>query len=123
MKPLLTHPRGTPGRTAALYRIVRAVLRGIARSVYHLRVEGTENIPPQGGVILAANHVSALDPFVIGVAPSAISFRIGTIWYIKDAGRMRWIACTPPTIFRSLPDGYAPRRAKPLACLELTTIP
>ena len=68
MKPLLTHPRGTPGRTAALYRIVRAVLRGIARSVYHLRVEGTENIPPRGGVILAANHVSALDPFVIGVA-------------------------------------------------------
>ena len=33
-----------------------------------LRVEGREHIPRCGGVILAGNHVSYVDPFLIGVA-------------------------------------------------------
>lgn len=35
--------------------------------VYRIKVSGGENIPLKGGVILAANHVSYLDPVVIGV--------------------------------------------------------
>jgi len=40
-----------------------------------LRVEGHEHIPDAGGVILASNHVSYLDPPVIGAAsPRELSF-------------------------------------------------
>lgn len=33
-----------------------------------LKVYGKENIPKQGGFLLASNHVSNLDPFALGVA-------------------------------------------------------
>ncbi|MEW6067245.1 MAG: lysophospholipid acyltransferase family protein [Nitrospirota bacterium] len=35
---------------------------------YRLKVIGLENVPDKGGVIIAANHVSYLDPPAIGVA-------------------------------------------------------
>jgi 1-acyl-sn-glycerol-3-phosphate acyltransferase len=36
------------------------------RGVFRLRARGTENIPP-GGFVLAANHVSNLDPWPLGL--------------------------------------------------------
>lgn len=50
------------------YRILRFVLLPIATLLFRLKVEGEENVPPSGGVILAANHVSFVDPLVLGVA-------------------------------------------------------
>lgn len=50
------------------YRALRFVLLPIAKLLFHLRVEGRENVPASGGVILAANHVSFVDPLVLGVA-------------------------------------------------------
>ncbi len=35
---------------------------------YRLKVKGVENIPDKGGVIIASNHASFLDPPIIGVA-------------------------------------------------------
>lgn len=35
------------------------------RALWHPRVIGEENIPEQGGVILACNHVAALDPIIV----------------------------------------------------------
>lgn len=39
-------------------------------ALFNFRVQGTENIPQTGGVIIAANHISLWDPPVIGVALS-----------------------------------------------------
>lgn len=46
--------------------------RGAISLVYHvlwrIRVEGTENIPANGGVIICGNHVNGNDPLFVGVA-------------------------------------------------------
>jgi 1-acyl-sn-glycerol-3-phosphate acyltransferase len=49
-----------------LVRLMALVARIGARSFARIRVEGLENIPRTGAVILAANHISNLDPVAIG---------------------------------------------------------
>ncbi len=44
----------------------KAILFAILRLFYHYRVMGGENVPKDGGVILAPNHVSYWDPPVAG---------------------------------------------------------
>jgi 1-acyl-sn-glycerol-3-phosphate acyltransferase len=55
------------GVNLPLYLVVRAVLQPFCRVYFRLRRLGTEHIPRSGPVILAANHRSFLDPFVIGM--------------------------------------------------------
>jgi 1-acyl-sn-glycerol-3-phosphate acyltransferase len=50
-----------------LYRFAHRLLR-ILFSVFFWRVEGTENLPKEGGVLLVANHVSAIDPIFLALA-------------------------------------------------------
>ncbi|ARU63027.1 1-acyl-sn-glycerol-3-phosphate acyltransferase [Tumebacillus avium] len=49
-----------------LYRLLRALFRGFFRIFYRWQVSGTENIPAEGGIIVCANHISNLDPPVVG---------------------------------------------------------
>lgn len=51
-----------------LYNFFKIILYIFFRIIYRLKVIGSEKIPINGGVIIAANHVSYLDPPVIGVA-------------------------------------------------------
>jgi 1-acyl-sn-glycerol-3-phosphate acyltransferase len=45
------------------------------RMVYGLRVSGIEHVPLEGGCILGANHISAWDPIVVGMAfPREVHF-------------------------------------------------
>jgi 1-acyl-sn-glycerol-3-phosphate acyltransferase len=48
------------------YRIGRSIFRAIFATYFRWRVFGAENVPMTGGVILAANHGSFLDPPLIG---------------------------------------------------------
>jgi 1-acyl-sn-glycerol-3-phosphate acyltransferase len=48
-------------------RIGAAIIVGIARLLFRIRVEGIEHIPAAGSAIVAANHISALDGVVLGV--------------------------------------------------------
>lgn len=50
------------------YQLIRAVLYVFFKVFNRLEVIGSENIPRNGGAIVAANHVSYLDPPVLGVA-------------------------------------------------------
>jgi 1-acyl-sn-glycerol-3-phosphate acyltransferase len=50
-----------------LYQFVRYVLAPLARLAYRPRVEGLENIPAEGPVIIAANHRAVLDTAVIAL--------------------------------------------------------
>ncbi len=52
-----------------LYGVLHRVgFRELMRRLYRVEVEGGERIPATGGVILASNHSSVWDPFVLAVA-------------------------------------------------------
>ncbi|HEX8635897.1 MAG TPA: lysophospholipid acyltransferase family protein [Pyrinomonadaceae bacterium] len=47
-------------------RLLRAALRLLFRLLWRMRYVGVENVPAAGGVIIAANHQTYLDPFWLG---------------------------------------------------------
>lgn len=49
-----------------VYRASWHLARFLLRLLFHYRVEGAEKVPAEGPVILAANHLSILDPIVVG---------------------------------------------------------
>jgi 1-acyl-sn-glycerol-3-phosphate acyltransferase len=58
-----------------LYWVVKAVLTPILRVCYRIKVEGRENVPRHGPVILASNHRSFLDSvFLPLVLPRRVTF-------------------------------------------------
>ncbi len=55
-------------RRVSLYGLAYVVVGAIARTLWRLRVVGSENVPLDGPLIVAANHVSNLDPPLLGVS-------------------------------------------------------
>jgi len=57
------------------YHAIRLIVLFIIRNVYGLRVSGTENVPKEGPLLVVSNHISALDPAVLGISfPRVMSF-------------------------------------------------
>ncbi len=52
------------------YRLVRLILSVVLPLQMRLRVTGREHVPAQGPVLLVCNHLSNVDPLVIGLALS-----------------------------------------------------
>ena len=50
------------------YSAARLFARGCCHALMGLEVRGERHLPPSGGVVVAANHISYLDPPVIGAA-------------------------------------------------------
>lgn len=60
---------------AGLYRTTRAVLGAPIKRFFHARWYGAEHVPERGAVVLACNHLSNLDPVLLGAAcPREISY-------------------------------------------------
>lgn len=58
-----------------LYKVAMGVLAVFFRCSFRLKVEGKENIPKEGGMILAVNHRSNLDPVIAGyTCPRPLTF-------------------------------------------------
>ena len=53
-------------RPNPVYRAAWYLARFLLHLLFGYRVEGAENIPREGPVILAANHLSILDPIAVG---------------------------------------------------------
>lgn len=49
------------------YQIARNVCRFVCFLLYSVRFEGLENLPQQGGYIIAAHHITAMDPLFYAV--------------------------------------------------------
>ena len=54
-------------RPSPFYLFAGVVSLPAIKWVYRLRAEGVENVPKEGGFVLAANHVSNFDPWPLGV--------------------------------------------------------
>lgn len=50
----------------SLYGAVKTVLRPTTRLLFDAQVSGVENVPMSGGLVVAANHLSYLDPPMLG---------------------------------------------------------
>jgi 1-acyl-sn-glycerol-3-phosphate acyltransferase len=67
MDPQALHHRArTTGVNRLVYRIVRMLFVPFARLYFRLERHGRDHIPSEGPLLLAANHRSFLDPFIIG---------------------------------------------------------
>jgi len=50
----------------SLYSFTKSTLRPLTRMAFAARVTGTQNVPRDGGLVVAANHRSYLDPPLLG---------------------------------------------------------
>ncbi|HKC21477.1 MAG TPA: lysophospholipid acyltransferase family protein [Gaiellaceae bacterium] len=53
-------------RPSLFYRFVGIISQPV-KWLYRLRAEGVENVPQNGGFVLAANHLSNFDPWPLGL--------------------------------------------------------
>ena len=59
----------------AFYDLAKVTVRAMARVLWRARVFGAENVPAEGPLIVACNHVSYLDPPLMGcLCPRRISY-------------------------------------------------
>ncbi len=49
-----------------LYKVMRPFLKALFYILFQPRIKGKENIPKEGGAVIAGNHVFVIDPFLIG---------------------------------------------------------
>ncbi|HYF91153.1 MAG TPA: lysophospholipid acyltransferase family protein [Symbiobacteriaceae bacterium] len=58
-----------------LYGFAKFLVRLSFGTVYRIKVEGLENVPPEGGAIVCGNHFDGRDPLIVGITmPRPISF-------------------------------------------------
>ena len=55
-------------RDRPVYAVIERILRPLLTFVYRVSVTGREHVPETGPCILAANHVSVMDGFFLGIA-------------------------------------------------------
>ncbi len=49
------------------YQIAKIVLKILYKILFRMTIEGQQNVPKEGGVILCANHSSNFDPVTMGI--------------------------------------------------------
>ncbi len=61
--------------SSLFYRAAKVVSIRVLHAVWRPRVEGMEHVPESGPAIIAANHLSALDSFLLpALMPAAVTF-------------------------------------------------
>ena len=74
----------TEEETERLYRVVKAVTTPLYRGLLRVRVEGSGHVPMQGGVIVAANHISFFDSVALLQSIPRRAFFIGKAEYMDS---------------------------------------
>jgi 1-acyl-sn-glycerol-3-phosphate acyltransferase len=96
-----TKAQGRAGRKAKHpergYLLAALVVKPVIRTWFRIRLEGEENIPEEGPVILASNHRSNMDPVVLGSAVRRpVVFMAKAELFVGPLGWiLRWIGQFP----------------------------
>lgn len=78
-----TGGRPGPGDSERLYRVIKAVAAPLYHGLTRIKVEDRHRIPRQGGVIVAANHISFFDSIALLHSIPRRSFFIGKAEYMQ----------------------------------------
>jgi 1-acyl-sn-glycerol-3-phosphate acyltransferase len=105
---------GRAGEPAALPQwtidlVLRPTVRLSSRLLWRLRFRGVEHIPATGGLVIAANHQTYLDPFWISIAVyRPIRYLAWSeAFKVPMLGRaMEWLGAWPLVIERGNPTAY-----------------
>jgi 1-acyl-sn-glycerol-3-phosphate acyltransferase len=93
----------------AIDRVVRPAVTSSARLFWRARFRGVEHIPAAGGLVIAANHQTYLDPFWISI-PVCRAIRYlawSEAFKVPVVGRaMEWLGAWPLVIERGNPTAY-----------------
>jgi 1-acyl-sn-glycerol-3-phosphate acyltransferase len=54
------------------YRVIRAFFWVLFHTIWPLRARGAENVPREGAAVIVCNHLSLIDPFVVGFAANRL---------------------------------------------------
>ena len=74
------------------YNFAVWAFRLYAQLVYGLRVYGSEHVPMTGGLVIASNHISSLDPPVMGVAvPREVNYMAKKELFENRYWRTLWL--------------------------------
>jgi 1-acyl-sn-glycerol-3-phosphate acyltransferase len=68
----------------------KAVTRILCRTYLRVRWEGLENVPDEGAHIIITNHLSGLDPFLIGIPIDRTIYCLAKVELYKNA-TLTWI--------------------------------
>ncbi|MER6460069.1 lysophospholipid acyltransferase family protein [Streptomyces sp. NPDC048409] len=76
----------TPEDPLSRFAFIKGALGPIMRLMFRLRVEGVENIPGDGPVILAGNHLTFIDSMILPLVSRRQVFFIGKDEYVTGKG-------------------------------------
>lgn len=75
-----------------IYELLHPVVTPLATAIWRPEVVGTDNVPPEGPVILASNHLSFVDSVVIPLtSPRQVAF-LAKAEYFTGKGIKGWIS-------------------------------
>ena len=84
------HGLPPPPRGSRAYRVAKAVLGKPLRLLYRVEVQGADNLPADGPIILAANHRSFMDSIFLALtSPRPVSFIAKAEYWDRPVSR--WI--------------------------------
>ncbi len=97
------------------YWVLKIILTPILRIVFRVRIEGTDNVPPSGPVILASNHQSFIDSVFL---PLAVHRRVTFVAKAEyfESRKTAWIFRAVGMIPLKRDGGSASERALAAAC-------
>ena len=89
--------------------VIRPCVRVVSRTLWHVELKGTENIPAEGGLVIAANHQTYIDPFWISIPVRRPVRYLAWSEAFRNPvlGRpMEWLGAWPLVVERGNPTAY-----------------
>lgn len=89
--------------------VIRPCVRVVSRALWCVELKGAENIPAEGGLVIAANHQTYIDPFWITIPVRRPVRYLAWSEAFKNPvlGRpMEWLGAWPLVVERGNPTAY-----------------